>query len=1259
METIPATEARKSIADLLRKSGRDGERIVIERRGKPVAALVPIADLERLEAAAQLDPLLPPEGTAPAEAGNRFGHWIWDEVGDGFIYCSDALPAMLGYEREAFLESYPTLQAHLAFIHPEDRDRYLEEVQEARRDKRPYVIEIRERDAAGDYRHLREFCLPVFDSSGVLVRSVGILQEITEEVRGRGVLARSEAELARMARMFRRTERLARLGHWEWDEIEDRLLFCSEELARLHGVSVETFLAHTDSTDADLAWIHPEDRHRYLTAVETMKATGQRSEAEYRLVNPDGRVVEVREVMDPVTNEQGRLVRSVGYVQDISDHKEQRDKLEENEAMLRQAAEMARLGFWVWDEIDDRCIHCSDALARINGVTPDEYLERFGTAPQLLEEVHPDDRELYRRVAVRREGPPEPYDLEFRDRAADGRYRYVRERGEPVFDANGKHIRTVGTLQDVDDYKRTEAALLDVQRTLADEVRRRTQALHRANQALREEIAERQRAQQALAESEARLKALIDHSPAEIALKDLDGRYLMVNPMAAGFYGLRESQVQGKTSREIMPTEMAELIEEQECEVRRNGRPCEREISLEQDDGLRSYRLVKFPVRDAAGQMIALGGFATDVTESRRSQAALKDSRDQLRTITDNLPVMICYVDSSERYRFLNKTALRWHGLAEQQIIGTTLAEKMGADYERIRPQVEAVLAGQRVRHEATVNYGDGRTRNVRLNFVPHRNGGSQVQGFFSLVEDLSDIWAAERAVRTRDTWLRAILDNAPTEIAIKDTEGRIMAISKNVSEILGRPIEDFMGGTTADFLPKETADIYMAADRKVLETGLPLQQEVLEEENGAPRHSLNNKFPLRDEQGQVIGICSLTSDITQMKEMQAQLHQTNKMETIGQLTGGVAHDFNNLLAVILGNADQLVRVLGEGSEPLAAILRAGERGAELTQRLLAYSRRQSLQPRSLDLGVLALDMHSLLSRTLGATIEIGMESEPALWPAMADPGQVESALLNLAINARDAMPSGGTLAIRTYNKRVGEAESARLPELAPGDYVVLEVSDSGTGMTEEVLSRATEPFFTTKPMGHGTGLGLSMIYGFASQSRGHLEIGSRPGEGATVRIFLPRAGQETRPAPKRPEPGVPPGQGETVLVVEDDSDVLQLTVTVLESLGYRALSASGAEEALACLAEAATIDLLLSDVVLSGEIDGLALAAHVAAAAPDVRILLATGYSPESLTTDGADWGDWAILRKPYGKRELAAKLRELLDGPPQRAPALEGAPG
>ena len=382
-------------------------------------------------------------------------------------------------------------------------------------------------------------------------------------------------------------------------------------------------------------------------------------------------------------------------------------------------------------------------------------------------------------------------------------------------------------------------------------------------------------------------------------------------------------------------------------------------------------------------------------------------------------------------------------------------------------------------------------------------------------------------------------------------------------------------------------------------------------------------------------------------------LRQSQKMEAVGQLTGGIAHDFNNLLQIVTGNLDILDRALPADADRLRRAARnamgGARRAAILTQRLLAFSRRQPLAPEPIDVNRLVAGMSDLLSRTLGEPIAIETVLADGLWPTEADPNQLENALINLAVNARDAMPGGGTLTIETSNAHLDEAYARDNAEVAPGPYTAIRVTDTGSGMSADTLSRVFEPFFTTKDVGQGTGLGLSMVYGFVKQSNGHVKLRSDEGRGTTVDIYLPRL----RRAAIVPEPGpveqpvVPEGNGEDViLVVEDDEGVRAYSTEVLRELGYRVVEAADGVSGLSALAAQPRVDLLFTDVVLPGGMSGRELADAAGARVPGLKVLFTTGYARDAIVHHGRLDADVRMIGKPFTFAELAARVREVLDG-------------
>jgi PAS domain S-box-containing protein len=509
----------------------------------------------------------------------------------------------------------------------------------------------------------------------------------------------------------------------------------------------------------------------------------------------------------------------------------------------------------------------------------------------------------------------------------------------------------------------------------------------------------------------------------------------------------------------------------------------------------------------------------------------------------------------------------------------------------------------------------------------------------------LSETGAALRASQQR---LRALMEHAPILIAEKDREGRFIFVNRAFQERLGISPAQVVGKTLHEIFTEDRADAQVELDRAVIATKAPVLRELVVPSPTGPRTMLFTKFPLIDGAGEVEAIGTIGTDVTDLKQAEERLAHAQKMEAIGQLTGGVAHDFNNLLTAILLNADVLAdRMTDDKLRPLAEATRmAAERGADLTKRLLAFGRRQTLEPRPTDVNTLVAAMEQLLRRTLGEHIAIEMRTAADLWPANVDPGQLEAAVVNLAVNARDAMPQGGRITIETANVELDEGFAAMNADTEPGEYVMVAVSDSGTGMAPEVVARAFEPFFTTKDVGKGTGLGLSMVYGFVKQSGGHARIYSELGIGTVVRLYLPRsdAPAATAAARQRALSALPTG-AETILLVEDDPLVRAHTADQLAGLGYRVIAAEDAAQALERVSNAAMPDLLFTDIVMPGTMNGRQLAQKVAELRRPLRVLYTSGNTFGAFDSSGRVGEGVLLLTKPYRKAELARMVRLCLD--------------
>ncbi|MBI3438392.1 MAG: PAS domain S-box protein [Proteobacteria bacterium] len=503
------------------------------------------------------------------------------------------------------------------------------------------------------------------------------------------------------------------------------------------------------------------------------------------------------------------------------------------------------------------------------------------------------------------------------------------------------------------------------------------------------------------------------------------------------------------------------------------------------------------------------------------------------------------------------------------------------------------------------------------------------------------------------DSRLRALVDTAVDGVILIDARGSILMFNPACERLFGYEADEVLGRNVKALMPPSFHDEHdgylhnfrTSGVRKIIGIG---REVVGQRKDGTT-------FPMdlsvgESKEGDEVFFVGIIHDLTLRKRTEEQLAQAQKMETVGQLSGGIAHDFNNLLTVILGNAEALserlrarpdLQVLCDG------ILAAGQRGAELTKHLLAFGRRQVLQPVPIDCNELLGDLQRLLQRTLREDIEISLQLKPTLVLALADPTQLESAVINLALNAQDAMPTGGRLTFSTALAPLDERYRDLNPEVQPGDYVLICVTDEGIGMTPEVRERAFEPFFTTKEVGKGSGLGLSMVYGFIKQSGGHVAIYSEPSLGTSVRLYLPCAGSnhvEAGATLELAERDAPRG-GESILVVEDDPFVRGYAVAALEGLGYNVRVAANGPEALLRLNGHDHIDLLFTDVVMPGGMSGWDLARKANELCPGIKVLLTSGYALDTLIATGrALQGGEMILMKPYRKADLAWRVRQTL---------------
>jgi PAS domain S-box-containing protein len=627
-----------------------------------------------------------------------------------------------------------------------------------------------------------------------------------------------------------------------------------------------------------------------------------------------------------------------------------------------------------------------------------------------------------------------------------------------------------------------------------------------------------------------------------------------------------------------------------------------------------------------------------------------------LRAILQSAVAAIVTTDSKGIVQAANPALAGLLGYTADEIVGLNVSVLMPQPHRAMHDgYLQSYLdTGRRriigIGREVTARHKNGAGVPVHLSVGEFTAGGERY--FTGIMIDLGAQRRAEAELKHQEALFRAVFDSLPDGLLIADRTGLLRLVNPAMTTIFGYEADQMVG-----HLARRLFD----ADGAWQQFLSRYQTDQFAPEPGPVHYQLRRKsgsiFPaevvcaaIRERQGERLGVLAMVRDITDKVEKETLLRQAMRMEAVGQLTGGIAHDFNNLLTVILGNIELLEEKLDKGiTASLAREVReAAEKGARLTDRLLTFSRRKRLERRPVVLNELILSMLEMLHRTLGEPIDLSTALRSGLWVAEVDANEVENAILNLAINARDAMPAGGRIVIETRNAIVDEGAASMAPGLKPGDYVVLSVSDTGQGMPEAVRERAFEPFFTTKEPGKGTGLGLATVYGFAKQSGGHATIYSELGEGTTVNIYLPRsAAGGDRPAHAAAgEQPMPAATGENVLMVEDDERVRRLTRTRLEALGYRVLEAASGPEALTILEAASDpIDLVFTDLVMPGGLSGVQLCREVERRSPRSRFLLTSGYAADLLSDDCNAQSKIRLLRKPYRQIDLARALREVLD--------------
>ena len=964
-----------------------------------------------------------------------------------------------------------------------------------------------------------------------------------------------------------------------------------------------------------------------------------------RMVNWDGRkaiqitMVDITERLKAETDLQqakSNLERMVAdrtreLEEEIAERKEAEEELRKGDAIFRglaEALESISEGFSFFDE-NDQLVYSNSKMKQL-----------FGSVANLLEPGVP----FADIIRAQIENHPLPWAVGKEEQYLAERMEGHMNPGDPI-----EQEFESGEIVLLKEYRTQSGGFVSI-RTDITELKHREKELTEKTQRLLEEIAERKRAEEELRESEKKFRALVEGSVQGIVVhRGVD--LIFANQAFADMYGYRNIE-------EILALESIEKInvpEEREW-LRERGTARQRGEEVPvfyESKGLKKDGAIIQVTR--LNTVIEWEGEAAilttlyDITEHKRAEDALRESEEKYRNLVEgSIQSLIIHTD---KLLFANQAAATLFGyddpeeMQELETIGEIFSPE---DRESMAEKREARMRDadipnqyefQGLRKDGTPIWVETHVRIVNW------EGQQAIQCTYS---DISERKRAEVELRESEERFKSIFDNSPSLILLKDVEGRYLLVSDRHEEWHGIPAADMIGKTANDLFTRETADNMWAQDQEVLRTGqASIQEQEVTRLDGSTIRVVITKFPVRNGSGAIVGIGTIANDVTDQRTLEAQLRESQKMEAVGQLAGGIAHDFNNLLQIINIYAHLVLDNPGDGEKSrkhIRKIIEAGERAANLTRQLLTFSRKTVLRQTSLDLNDLISHLINMVGRIIGEDIELNFMPSDPLHPVLADPGMIEQVVLNLCVNARDAMPDGGRLDLSTRNLVADRELCDSLGLEHPGSYIMLEVRDTGTGMAGEVREHIFEPFFTTKEVGKGTGLGLSMAHGIVQQHQGAIDVRSEPRVGTTFTIYLPAA--EAEPLTDEKKAPIDSMRGrETILVAEDEAEVRELLSDLLRSQGYRVLAASDGREAVDLFrAESASIDLVILDVVMP-KLKGPEVHDFILQMRPEVPVVFSTGYLDQVINADYMNRHGLTLIQKPYTPCTLFNTVRETLD--------------
>ncbi len=1038
--------------------------------------------------------------------------------------------------------------------------------------------------------HVSLIISPVRDFEARIVGSSAIVQDISERKRSEEVRERLAAvvESSDDAIVGKNLDGIITA----WNSGAERLFGYSSSEAMGQPISM---LLPPDRANEEADILARVRRGESLKHFETVR------------VRKDGTHIEVSATISPIKDRSGAIIGASKIARDITEHKRAARRLQESEQNYRMLFDSMSEGFCVIEvlfnendePVDYRFLEVNPAFEKQTGIQNAPGKRMREIAPRHEQHWF----EIYGKIALT--GEP----ARFENVAAQLHSCYEVHAfrvGEP------QERKVAIFFTDITDRKRAEVELVS--------------------------------SRQALEDKTLLLQSVLDSMSEGLVVADEKGKFIIWNPAAEKIVGLGPADISSRDWTEHYGLFLTDKVTPFPPELN----PLARAIQGDAGTAVMFLRRPEFnegifvealgsPLKDKHG--IVRGGISAfrDVTERVKAEERLRE----YARVVEGLEEMILVVDRQYRYLIANKAFLNFRGMSAEQVIGRRADEVVSKDIfaELVKDKMDECFLGKVVQYEMTYAFPNLGNRDLAVSYFPIE-GPTGIDRIACVLQDITNRKLAEESLRKSEERFSKAFRNSPLAITIStEADGRYLDVNEAFLGMVGHQRRDVIGHTSADlkFWADPLARVEMLRLLKEEDRVAKLQVQY-KTKNGKIREAeLWVESIELDGQRCVLGILR---DVTEVRALEAQFRQAQKMEAVGRLAGGVAHDFNNILGIIMGYSDISLGLAPQGpiETYLSEIKKASQRAALLTRQLLEFSRQQVVFPKVLDLNSVVHNVTSMLLRLVGEDVEVEFLPAASIGSIKADPGQLEQVLMNLVVNARDAMTNGGKIIIGTAPAELDEHYASRHADVRAGQYVVLAVSDTGCGMDEKTKSQIFEPFFTTKAVGKGTGLGLSTVYGIVKQAEGHVLVYSEPGKGTTFKLYFPRVREKAEELVSRKDQEPPRGT-ETILVVEDDKDLRHLTVKLLQDGGYRVVEAKDAEEALRLL-EVTTppIDLLLSDVVMPGK-SGVELLEQARISHPSVRSLFMSGYAGDLVALRGAMKAA-SFLEKPFTRNSLLMKV-------------------